>query len=72
MFLVGGGLVRPFTWQSLFDIVTGFWQLYFLFVLLQLQILHRFVLGSAPSQRKLKALLVATAALSLGYYVAAN
>ena len=72
MFLVGGGLVRPFTWQSLFDLVTGFWQLYFLFVLLQLQILHRFVLGSAPSQRKLKALLVATAALSLGYYVAAN
>jgi hypothetical protein len=72
MFLADAGLVRPFTWQSLFDLVTGFWQLYFLFVLVQLLILHRLVLGSIPSPRRLRVSLVAAALLSLAYYVAAN
>lgn len=72
MFFAGGGLARPFTWQSLFDLATGFWQLYFLFVLLQLLALHRLVLGAAPSRRKLRVSLVATACLSLSFYAAAN
>lgn len=72
MFFAGGGLARPFTWQSLFDLATGFWQLYFLFVLLQLLALHRLALGSAPSRRRLRVSLAATAGLSLSYYAVAN
>jgi len=72
MFLAGGGLARRFTWQSLFELITGFWHLYFLFVLLQLLVLNRLVLGAVPPSRKIRSWLAVTGALSLGYYAAAN
>lgn len=66
------GFSSPVGLLTLFLLVTGAWQLYYLFVLFQLQVLHRFVFPLADGAKQLKVFIAAAGALSLSYYVLAD
>jgi peptidoglycan/LPS O-acetylase OafA/YrhL len=66
------GFSSPVGLLTLFSLTTGAWQLYYLFVLFQLQVLHRFVFPLTGGMKQLKVFIAAAGVISLSYYVLAD
>ncbi|MCX6224595.1 MAG: acyltransferase family protein [Bacteroidia bacterium] len=67
-----GFICYPFTLLMFFYLATGFWQLYYLFVLMQLLLVHRLIFRFAWIGNHMRVLVITAGGLSLLYYAAAN